>query len=162
MRYVKNISVSLFCVNYPVWLKLATELFSQPEHVMQMFCICHMQVRIQNAKIITHITGETTGTSSDSHQSFPLSTLGLLLKERICFQREQILSFKNSLCGMEKRYFHIKGFHWKCTIFITHVRNCVMDAYVLSNIVEEFSQIRILGVIVYRSNIKFWPAEPCL
>ena len=36
---------------------------------------------------------ETTGSSSDSLQLHPFSNLELLLKERICSQREPILSF---------------------------------------------------------------------
>ena len=41
--------------------------------------------------------------SSDSHQLCPFSKWGLLFKERICSQREQILSFKSSPFWYEKR-----------------------------------------------------------
>ena len=46
--------------------------------------------------IMLHTTKETTGSSSDSLQLRPFSKWELLVMERICSQRELILSFKSS------------------------------------------------------------------
>ena len=54
-----------------------------------------VQWRSQKAEKDTH-QRETTRTSSDSLQLCPFSKWELLLKERICSQREQILSIKSS------------------------------------------------------------------
>ena len=71
---------------------------------------------------------ETTGASSDSLQLRPISKLELLLKERICSQRERILSFKSSSLWYGKSLTSIGDLPWMCTIFIMHVRNCIMRA----------------------------------
>ena len=51
------------------------------------------QLRSQNADAHQR---ETSGASSDSHQLRPFSNWELLVKERICSQRERVLSFKSS------------------------------------------------------------------
>ena len=57
------------------------------------------QWRDRNAEKVPYIKKKTTGSSSDFRQMRTFSKWELLLKERICPQREQILSFKNSsLC----------------------------------------------------------------
>ena len=52
----------------------------------------------------------------------------LLLKERICSQRERILSFRGVSFGMENNFYHIRWSPLNVTVSITQVRNCVMDA----------------------------------
>ena len=47
----------------------------------------------------------------------------LFLKEIICWQREQILSFNSSsLSGIGNHFYHIRWAHLSVTIFIMHVR----------------------------------------
>ena len=85
------------------------------------------QWRTQNAeKYYTH-QRETTGTSSEFHQLCPFSNWVILLKERICSHGERILSFKSS-SFRSGNHFTILGDPLNVTIFITHVRNCVMGA----------------------------------
>ena len=65
---------------------------------------------------------ETTGSSSGSIQLRPFSKLELLLKERICSQREQIFSFKSSSLWYKKSLFiTLSDLPLNVTIF----RNCV-------------------------------------
>ena len=75
---------------------------------------------------------ETTGSSSYSFQSSPFSKWELLLKERIRSQRERILSVKSSSVWFEKYFNHIRSPPLNVTIFITHVRNCVMGVTPMS------------------------------
>ena len=58
----------------------------------------------------------------------PFSKLELLLKDRICSQREQILSFKSSSIWYGKSLLIRKWPPLNVTIFITHMCNCVMTA----------------------------------
>ena len=71
---------------------------------------------------------ETTGSSSDSLQLCPFSKWKLLLKERICSQREQNLSFKSSSLWYVKSLLPHKVTSLEYYYFIMHVRNCVMGA----------------------------------
>ena len=48
--------------------------------------------------------------------------------ERICSQRERILSFKSSSSWHGNNLYHIRWPPLNVTIFIMHVRNCVMGA----------------------------------
>ena len=50
---------------------------------------------------------ETTGSNSDSLQLRPFLKWELILKERICSQRERILSFKSIFNGMENHSYRI-------------------------------------------------------
>ena len=58
----------------------------------------------------------------------PFSKWELLLKKRICSQREQILSFKSSSLWYVKSLTTLGDLPRMCTFLNTHVRNCVMGA----------------------------------
>ena len=74
---------------------------------------------------MAHIKG-----GSDSRQLRPCFKLELLLKERICSQRERILSFKSSSLIKWKITFATSVTSLECYYFITHVRNCANENYV--------------------------------
>ena len=71
---------------------------------------------------------EITGSSSVSLQVRPFSKWELLLKERICSQRERILSFKSSSLWYGKSLLPQFVTSLECYFFITHVCNCVIGA----------------------------------
>ena len=50
------------------------------------------------------------------------------LKERICTQRQRILSYRSSSLCYDKSLLSHQVTFLTITIFITHVRNCVMGA----------------------------------
>ena len=66
----------------------------------------------------------------------------LLLKERICSQREQILPFKSSLYGKEVKYFMLKPLYYKYFLTqVTHmryVRNCIFKSNQINFITLRF------------------------
>ena len=67
---------------------------------------------------------ETTASSKDSLQLCSFSKWELHLKEKICSQREQILSFKSSSLRYGNHFYHIRRPPLSVTIFITH--SCIM------------------------------------
>ena len=77
---------------------------------------------------------ETPKMSIDSHQLCLYSKWGLILKERICSQRERILSFKNSLDNMKQRFFTLNVYN-----FIMRLRFFVMGAMHMLLLVSSYS-----------------------
>ena len=74
---------------------------------------------------------EATVSSNDSLQLRPFSKWELLLKERICFHRERILSFNSSSLRYGKSPLPHKVSSLECyyfTIFIKHMRILRMGA----------------------------------
>ena len=78
---------------------------------------CLIQWR-QNTEKVTHIKKRLL-----DQVIIPFLKWEILLKERICSQREQILSFKSSSLKYGNHFNHIKWPPLNVTIFITHVRN---------------------------------------
>ena len=68
-----------------------------------------------------------------SSEMCPFLKWELLLKERICSQRgSKFFALRAVPYGMENHFYHIRWPPLNVTIFITHVRNCVMGDTPLS------------------------------
>ena len=83
---------------------------------------------------------ETTVSSNDSLQLRPFSKWELLLKERICSQRERSLSFKSSSLRYGNHFNHIRWAPLSVNIFISTCVYCVMGATLMSRLIWFFTR----------------------
>ena len=91
-----QISVKRRTPNYP----LKVPIYRDNENEMNIFTLVTLTIFMKfgynGVASNVHQRETTTRSSSDSLQLCPFSKWELLLKERICSQRERILSFKSS------------------------------------------------------------------
>ena len=75
---------------------------------------------------------DTTGAISDSLQLRPFSKKELFLKQRICSQRERILSFKKILMVWKITFTTLVGLPWMLLFLILHTCNGSLSFWIES------------------------------
>ena len=97
--------------------------------------VCPKQWCSQNAEKSYAHQRETTGSIIDSQELYPFLKLELLFKERICCQRERILSFKSSSLWIGKSLSPHLVSSLECCYFLLRICvYCVVEATAMPKI----------------------------